>query len=182
MKLHYLGTAAAEAIPAVWCNCEVCKKIRKTRGKDVRTRSQVLINDDLMVDFPQDSYMHMLQNDLEFYKLKYVIFTHSHQDHFYPEEFAMRSEGYAAGIEEPVHVYGNNVCIDRLKMTAELDEGGRVILHELKNFEPVQIGDYLVTPLTARHDPRENCLIYSIESDGKRLLYSNDTGEYPEET
>ena len=54
MKLHYLGTAAAEAIPAVWCNCEVCKKIRKTRGKDVRTRSQVLINDDLMVDFPQD--------------------------------------------------------------------------------------------------------------------------------
>ena len=105
MKLHYLGTAAAEAIPAVWCNCEVCKKIRKTRGKDVRTRSQVLINDDLMVDFPQDSYMHMLQNDLEFYKLKYVIFTHSHQDHFYPEEFAMRSEGYAAGIEEPVHVY-----------------------------------------------------------------------------
>ncbi len=51
MKLHYLGTAAAEAIPAVWCNCEVCKKIRKTRGKDVRTRSQVLINDDLMVDF-----------------------------------------------------------------------------------------------------------------------------------
>ena len=76
MKLHYLGTAAAEAIPAVWCNCEVCKKIRKTRGKDVRTRSQVLINDDLMVDFPQDSYMHMLQNDLEFYKLKYVIFTH----------------------------------------------------------------------------------------------------------
>ena len=182
MKLHYLGTAAAEGIPAVWCNCEVCKKIRKTRGKDVRTRSQVLINDDLMVDFPQDSYMHMLQNDLEFYKLKYVIFTHSHQDHFYPEEFAMRSEGYAAGIEEPVHVYGNNVCIDRLKMTAELDEGGRVILHELKNFEPVQIGDYLVTPLTARHDPRENCLIYSIESDGKRLLYSNDTGEYPEET
>ena len=137
MKLHYLGTAAAEAIPAVWCNCEVCKKIRKTRGKDVRTRSQVLINDDLMVDFPQDSYMHMLQNDLEFYKLKYVIFTHSHQDHFYPEEFAMRSEGFAAGIEEPVHVYGNNVCIDRLKMTAELDEGGRVILHELKNFEPV---------------------------------------------
>lgn len=182
MKLQYLGTAAAEAIPAIWCNCEVCQNARKMRGKDIRTRSQVLINDDLMVDFPPDAYMHMLQNNLAFYKLKYVIFTHSHQDHFYPEEFAMRSEGYAAGIDEPVHVYGNNVCVERLRMTKELDVDGRVVIHEMKNFEPVQMGDYLVTPLTANHDPGENCLIYSIEKEGKRLLYSNDTGEYPEET
>lgn len=182
MKLHYLGTAAAEAIPAIWCNCEVCQKARKMRGKDVRTRSQVLINDDLMVDFPQDAYMHMLQNQLEFYKLKYVIFTHSHQDHFYPEEFAMRSRDYANNITEPIHVYGNNVCVERLQKTPEVDVGGRVIIHEFHNFEPVQIGNYLVTPLTANHDPRENCLIYSIECGGKRILYSNDTGEYPEET
>lgn len=67
-------------------------------------------------------------------------------------------------------------------MTKELDVDGRVVIHEMKNFEPVQMGDYLVTPLTANHDPEENCLIYSIENEGKRLLYSNDTGEYPEET
>ncbi len=65
MKLQYLGTAAAEAIPAIWCNCEVCQNARKMRGKDIRTRSQVLINEDLMVDFPPDAYMHMLQKIME---------------------------------------------------------------------------------------------------------------------
>ena len=52
MKLTYLGTAAAEAVPAIFCNCEICKEARKLGGKNVRTRSQALINDDLLLDFP----------------------------------------------------------------------------------------------------------------------------------
>lgn len=182
MKLKYLGTAAAEGIPAVWCNCEVCRKARKIRGKDVRTRSQVLINEDLMVDFPQDAYMHMLRDDLDFAKLKYVIFTHSHQDHFYPEEFAMRSKGYANHIDFPVQVYGNDFVVKRLQATDEMSIPERVETHEVKNFEEFTIGDYKITPLTADHDPRENCLFYIIKNKDKTILYSNDTGEYPQDT
>ena len=29
MKIKYLGTAAAEGVPAIFCNCETCKEARK---------------------------------------------------------------------------------------------------------------------------------------------------------
>ena len=56
MKLTFLGTAAAEGFPAIFCNCEYCKEARKLGGKNIRSRSQTLINDDLLIDLPADSY------------------------------------------------------------------------------------------------------------------------------
>ncbi len=38
MKLTYLGTAAAEGWPAVFCNCPCCRQARVLGGKDIRTR------------------------------------------------------------------------------------------------------------------------------------------------
>ncbi|WP_285603961.1 hypothetical protein [Enterococcus gallinarum] len=29
MKLHYLGTAAAERVPAIFCQCRVCQYARQ---------------------------------------------------------------------------------------------------------------------------------------------------------
>lgn len=182
MRITYLGTAAAEGIPAVWCDCEICRKVRKSGGKDVRTRSQVLINDDFLVDFPQDTYMHMLRHGLFAGRIRYVIFTHSHQDHFYPDEFNMRSSGYAHDLPFPVRVYGNDVVVRQLKQVPEIEIPDRVELTEFRNFVPVRFGDYTVIPMTANHDPRENCLIFSISCGGKTMFYGNDTGEYPEET
>ena len=38
MKIKYLGTAAAEAIPALFCTCDVCRKARKVGGRELRLR------------------------------------------------------------------------------------------------------------------------------------------------
>ena len=46
MKFHFLGTAAAEGIPALFCECAVCKEAREKGGRFIRTRSQALIDDD----------------------------------------------------------------------------------------------------------------------------------------
>ena len=56
MKLQYLGTAAAEGIPAVFCECENCIKSKENGGRNIRTRSQALIDDCILIDFPQDTY------------------------------------------------------------------------------------------------------------------------------
>ena len=32
MKIQYLGTAAAEGLPALFCGCEICQNARKTKG------------------------------------------------------------------------------------------------------------------------------------------------------
>ena len=61
MKIQYLGTAAAEGIPAIFCECETCKKTRERGGKNIRTRSQALIDDKILIDLPADTYLHFLQ-------------------------------------------------------------------------------------------------------------------------
>ena len=60
-KLRILGTAAAEGLPALFCQCELCTEARKRGGKDLRTRTSMMIGDTFKVDFPPDSYYHMLR-------------------------------------------------------------------------------------------------------------------------
>lgn len=56
MKITYLGTAAAEGIPALFCSCDVCKKSMELGGRNIPTRSQAIIDDTLPIDFPCDTY------------------------------------------------------------------------------------------------------------------------------
>lgn len=56
MKIKYLGTAAAEGIPAIFCECANCKRSRMLGGKNIRTRSQAIIDDVLLIDFPAVVY------------------------------------------------------------------------------------------------------------------------------
>lgn len=44
MEIQYLGTAAAEGWPALFCDCEICRKARKTGGKELRTRTQSTVD------------------------------------------------------------------------------------------------------------------------------------------
>ena len=59
MKIKFLGTAAAEGVPAIGCCCEVCKKARALGGRNIRSRSQALINNDLLIEFNPDTVWHM---------------------------------------------------------------------------------------------------------------------------
>lgn len=44
MKIAYLGTGAAEGIPAIFCSCPYCSGVRLRGGKEIRSRSQILID------------------------------------------------------------------------------------------------------------------------------------------
>lgn len=69
MKVQFLGTVAAEGGPALFCNCKYCKEAQKRGGKNIRTRSQILINEDVLVDLPADTYFHKLQYNLDLSKI-----------------------------------------------------------------------------------------------------------------
>ena len=56
MKIKFLGTAAGEGIPALLCNCEICAKARKLGGKNLRSRSQAMIDNEIMIDMPPETY------------------------------------------------------------------------------------------------------------------------------
>ena len=57
MRVTYLGTGAAEGVPALFCNCKYCRAAKQRGGREIRSRAQVLY-DDLSVDFPPDAFYH----------------------------------------------------------------------------------------------------------------------------
>lgn len=53
MKINYLGTGAAERIPGIFCNCKLCKYAREKKGREIRTQTQLIIDDVLLIDFQE---------------------------------------------------------------------------------------------------------------------------------
>ena len=179
MKLKYLGTAAAEGIPGLFCNCPVCQNALEKRGREIKTRSQAIVDGRLLIDFPQDTYMHVINYGLDLRSIKSCIITHNHSDHFHVREFWCRFEGIANGIaEEPLNVYLTEAGYR--EATSRYGDNSRVKFHLIRPFEPFVVEDYRVTPIEADHDAATDPVIYLIERDGKALLYANDTGLLPE--
>lgn len=188
MKLKYLGTAAAEGIPAIFCNCPVCVHAWERGGRNVRTRSGALIDGRIKLDFPPDTYAHMLRYRIPLYKIQSLLVTHSHADHFACDELLYRHGWFAnlPGDTPPLTVYGNAVVGQKLNglYRSLKDLEGRVEFRRLTALETLDVEGYAVTPLPARHmiGEGEDCFIYHVEREGRRLLYAHDTGDFPEET
>lgn len=189
MKLLYLGTAAAEGWPAPFCRCEHCKTARIKKGKNLRSRPQVLINDDLLMDYGPDTFSHSLQYGLELDRVKTVLLTHSHSDHFHPMELILRSEPYAFGQgKEAMHLFGNERCCQmyqELLIHPEAPEHLETYVRftTVQAFLPFYSGGYHILPLKAVHDPREHCMLYAVsDANGKTIFYGNDTGAVCPET
>ena len=186
MKLQYLGTAAAEGIPGIFCECEVCKQAIKLGGREIRTRSQAIIDDKILIDFSADTYHHVLTQGLRLQKIHTLLITHAHEDHFYPADLEMANQNLAYFDEEPYQltVYGS-ACIGAHLQEKVLrvmnKEQPRIVYQEIHSLEPFEAEGYTVLPFRARHDPNAGPLCYIISHEGKTLLYGHDTGYYFDE-
>ncbi|GIP30163.1 hypothetical protein J23TS9_52930 [Paenibacillus sp. J23TS9] len=184
MKIRFLGTAAFEGIPSLFCRCDLCVKARELGGKEIRSRTSAMLDDDLKIDFPPDTYMHMLRDGLDLELIKDLIFTHSHSDHLYAEDLVARLPGYAQSADHPIQIHANDAVLLRIKQTLDFNGGlqGKFVLNRVKPFERMELETAVVVPLPASHDPLETCLLYYIEKGGKTILYGHDSGWFPEET
>lgn len=181
MQLQILGTAAAEGWPGLFCNCEACIRARKLGGKDIRSRASMQIDDVFKIDFPPDTYYHSIRWGLELHRLKYLFFTHSHEDHFAVNQLGYLWPPYAHNLEnDTIKVYGNETVLSAIrdrfydKIPAELIYA--------KPFSPIKADHLTFTPVKARHKPDEESLNYIIQSDTATVLYASDTGIYEQET
>ena len=110
MKIRYLGTGAAEGIPAIFCECLICKNARLKAGKEIRTRMQALINDEILIDFGPDTYMHRLQYKIDLSAIKYCLLTHAHEDHIYSHDIKCRkkNKAFLEANTYPLHLFGSS--------------------------------------------------------------------------
>ena len=184
MKLTYYGTSGGAGIPEIFCSCPICEHARRERGKNIRTRSQAVLNGEISIDYPVDILMHTMHGGLDMRKIKHVLITHNHHDHFLSDDILSRPQG----VEGAVHFYLSEKSGTDFKKKVEQTEddfnSGRRIrtsnfkveVHMLDMYRPEKILDYDIIPIPARHAEAIGSLNFIIRKDGKSILWAHDTG------
>ena len=195
MKLVFLGTAAAEGIPGLWCGCAICREARKRGGRDIRRRCSYLIDDDTMVDFGPDSFDQMRMADINLAELKRIIFTHAHEDHLSPVQFLYRrSPGFCTDVPEyKLDVLGSRRTLRELArgiLSSNSPTLDGVGIFDYLRLNPITVapgewaksGDVELLPVPASHAPGMEAMIYAIRRGGRTVLIANDTGWLADES
>ena len=185
MELVFLGTAAAGAFPAPFCSCDVCAAARKSGGKDLRLRSSALLDGVLKIDNGPDTAAQSHRLGLVFDTVRTILFTHTHADHLYGDDFFLLAPSTAKTMEHPVTIIGPGGTSELIIQSSVYEWVVDVLGFQPVNpFVPVTTPEgYLVSPLLARHVPEKVCLNYVITApSGKSILYATDTGTWPSVT
>ena len=153
MKIQVLGTAAATSMPLAFCNCEVCRKSRKIGGRNIRKRSSIIINDELLIDLGPDVINACNMYGVDAGRIRYLLQTHSHSDHFDAGHFVTRWSDYATKnlnsldivcskgtAEDMNHWINENENIDLFNEKWQQDLNYK--LHLVKHGDIIHPGDY----------------------------------------
>ena len=185
MKIRFLGTAAAEGWPAIFCSCPACMKAKELKGKNIRSRFSIMIDDAYKIDFPPDSFYHMIQYQLDYTKLKYLFISHPHTDHLASHEFEFRRKWFTnLRNDRNLHIYGWTKSLTKIKKGMVYSDENEPIYHSLKAFKKIETPDFDVYPLPANHmTPKDKPFIYLFvrKSDQKTFLSAHDTGYFFDE-
>lgn len=188
MKIKFYGTGAGGGIPEIFCYCRVCEYARQHGGKDIRTRSQAVIDECLGIEFPVDTFAHTAYKGLDMRKVKNILITHAHYDHFLPADTLSRPQGtdkvdfyipeasgrtLKAAIEKQEEAYRNGTR----KRTCDFS----VLVHDLEHYKTYDVGGYQITPLRARHNEAIGSSLYIIRKDDKCIFWGFDTGRFHED-
>lgn len=184
MIVKYLGTGAAEGIPAVFCHCEICKYAREHKGRNIRTRSQALIDGKILIDFGPDTFLHSLKYNIELADITECLITHAHDDHLYLEDLRARRRSRAnlnPGTPA-LRVHGGQGVKKVLSPREDgyVTKDNSVLFEHIKPFETIELFDsYKVTAIPAVHNTEEP-FVYMIENKGHTFLYGHDTDYFEE--
>ena len=196
-KIVVLGSAAAECIPAIFCDCETCRTAWKNGRKDFRLRTSYQLGDFVRIDFGPDAMAQELKYNLHSEKLRHVIVTHSHDDHFDTTLFNYRRKCFSkvapdntlniyggAGVMRKIHQFAWN-CGKAMGFHGDFS-CLQMQVHELYPFQSIELSDVDMTiyPLKANHMvsvSTEEPMIYIIRWEDKYFMIANDTGVFCDE-
>lgn len=187
MVITFLGTAAATACPLVFCRCQACRRAWTQGGKDLRRRSSVLIDDDLLIDLGPDLMSAAFSCGADVSRIRYCLQTHSHSDHFDAGHLITRIADYATEGTLPLELCASPETLQHMSDRLALEEAGASLLdaewqmrlnlnvHALRHGDTLTLGGRRITAIESNHDPRDGSLIYAVEEGEKAFLYATDT-------
>lgn len=171
MEIKFLGTSAAWPLPRLGCKCEICSS---QDPKDTRTRTQVLVNNLILLDAGPDTYHHLknldssssTSNDI-ILKIRAVLVSHEHPDHTF-------------GFLDLTHLYGRREKLD-IYITLQLQSrirnligphGNKIRVNVVKANEPFYINNIKVEYFPVVHG---NTPAFGIKiKEGKIFTYIPD--------
>jgi phosphoribosyl 1,2-cyclic phosphate phosphodiesterase len=186
MRILFLGTSAATSFPLAFCRCRVCEKARINKGKDIRKRSSVIINDDMLIDFGPDVVTSSNMYNIDLTNVRYILQTHGHSDHFDAGHLITRLEEYAAQNVNPVCLAASEETFKSLDRRMKAEDPNvdlfdpdwlrrlNIDIRFICSGDHIKMGEYSVTAIESLHDINENSLIYIISQNDKSILYGTD--------
>ena len=187
MKITFLGTAAATACPLVFCRCRVCRLAWRMGGPDLRRRSSALIGEDLLIDLGPDLMSSAFAFGTDVSKIRAVLQTHAHSDHFDAGHLITRLQDYATEDPLPLEICASPETLRHMSDALALEEPGADLLSEdwqarlrlsvrpLRHGDAFRLGNRRITAVESNHDPLDGSLIYIVEENGCAFFYATDT-------
>jgi phosphoribosyl 1,2-cyclic phosphate phosphodiesterase len=124
--------------------------------------------------------------NIDLTKVKYILQTHGHSDHFDAGHLITRLKEYATENVEHINLLASIETIkslDRWLKTEEPDadlfdvdwlERLCMDIKYMDNEDCIKIGKYFITAIESLHDVCENSLIYIINTNDRNILYGTD--------
>ncbi|MFA5858835.1 MAG: MBL fold metallo-hydrolase [Elusimicrobiota bacterium] len=185
MKLLFMGTAAAEGWPALFCQCKHCESARKIGGKNVRARAGIKIGDKYLLDFSPDVFHFAMKYNFSFGDIQHLFITHAHNDHCQVEQLAYRVPPFAHlnDAQQKLVIHGNAQVMNKIKavFSDTLLEKLNIVLDTLQPFKSFTAGELEVTAIAAKHGTTDP-LNYVFKYKDRVTLIAFDTGWYNDET
>lgn len=198
MKLTFLGTGAGEGYPGYWCECPHCTYARKHRGKNLRTNSSMVIDEELLIDMGPSCFDNAARFGVNLSKIKTLLVTHPHEDHLQPQHLYWRNTDESllplTYVEKMRHggprftdipqlnIYGNSFVMETLRKSLDDMEELKINLHEIKEGKEEKTDGYRILPVRGNHGSQQGFShSYIIQKDEKTLLYALDSGSYDED-
>ena len=185
MKITVLGSAGF-GYPLVFCDCECCSKARELKGKNIRKRASLLINDEMIVDLTPDCQVAMNMYGKNMGKAKYLLQTHTHLDHFDINQFTTLDFKYETKRICKLNLICSDSCLkdiqskvsqfDRMDLFNEeyLNKIG-LSIQTVNHGKSIVVDKYSIKAIHCTHDEKIGAQIYLIKQGNKSLLYATDT-------
>lgn len=168
MRIRFLGTGAAEGIPAMGCGCGHCARARQGGGRLARQRTAVLFSlpgYELLLDTPPDIRELLDTNGVR--TINGIFVTHEHFDHAAGlEEFLYWPEG--------VDLFAEPRVYQRLIREDWGEQLPDIAFHI--PFRPgvaVRFDGFFFTPFEVRHSVP--CFGVAFYEDRRRVIHAADS-------
>lgn len=170
MKITFMGTGAAEAIPAIGCQCLHCREARLKGGRMARKRSSVLIKlKDANILLDSHPEIQQTLNKYNINDIKAIFLSHRHFDH-------------TSGLHEfkfwnkTINFYGGKDVIPIAKKYVKSEErkiNKNFHFYELKDKQAVNLKNLKIIPFEVEH--KVPTFGFLFEENGKKLMHFSDS-------